>query len=213
MSTQLIPKASQEKEELAARRAELGALRAELAERELALTTLLAELAVFQGGYLREVGALYAELDEWNAKIAEFLAQRDGTQRGRSTAREVRVQAEQTARAVRGETAQLRGFKPSLKLKRLFREVARKVHPDLATDDADRARLERLMMEANAAYQRGDAEALKRILDDYGSSHETTRWTDMGAEPERVVRFNQADSVKVVPNRVAKDGVPIVPLG
>jgi len=188
MGTQLIRRASQVEEELAARRAELSALQAELADRELSLTTLLAELASFQGRYLREVGVLYAELDAWNARIAELLARCEDTEQAHTDAAQARVQAEQTARAVRAETAQQREFKPSLKLKRLYREVARKVHPDLATDNTDRARRERLMAEANAAYQRGDIEALQRVLDEYESGEGYTLLAEASVELERVIR-------------------------
>lgn len=188
MSSQIIRQQLQVEEELAARRAELSALQAELAERELSLTTLLAELAVFQGRYLLEIGALYAELDEWNARIGELLAEHDDTQQAQSEVAQARMQAERTARAVRAEAAQPREFKPSVKLKRLYREVARKVHPDLATDDADRVRRERLMAEANAAYQRGDVEALKRILDEYEHSRKSMLPMDISTELEQVVR-------------------------
>jgi hypothetical protein len=43
------------------------------------LTSLKAELATFEGQYLRAVGVLYAELYEWNARIAELIAAWDGT--------------------------------------------------------------------------------------------------------------------------------------
>jgi sulfur relay (sulfurtransferase) DsrC/TusE family protein len=47
----------------------------------LSLANLRAELAAFEGRYLREVGILYAELDDWNAKIAESVAEAAGTER------------------------------------------------------------------------------------------------------------------------------------
>jgi len=50
----------------------LAAIRATLAERELELVHLRSQLAGFEGRYLRQVGALYAELDERNARIAEL---------------------------------------------------------------------------------------------------------------------------------------------
>ena len=55
-------------------REELAAIRTALGEHELELVELRRQLAVFQGRYLREVGTLYAELDEWKARIAELRA-------------------------------------------------------------------------------------------------------------------------------------------
>jgi hypothetical protein len=189
MNTQLIPRRSEVEHELATLRAELKALEVALAEEELAVTTLLAELAVFQARYFRDVGVLYAELDEWNARIAEFLAQRGGSQEDGSAVCEARVQAEKSARALGTESPMPSKFEPSLSLKRLYREVARKVHPDLATDEEDRSKREQLMVEANMAYQRGDAESLKRILERYESSQEGPHGTDLTAEVERVIRL------------------------
>ena len=45
-------------------------------------------------------------------------------------------------------------------LKRLLRRLARVLHPDLAQDDAERARLHALMSEVNAAYERGEINVL-----------------------------------------------------
>jgi hypothetical protein len=50
-------------------------------------------------------------------------------------------------------------------LKKLFREVARQLHPDIALDAPDRGLRTRLMAEAILAYRRCDAEALRRILE------------------------------------------------
>lgn len=187
MNRQLIPRGYEAEQELVALRVELSVLEVALAEEELALTTLISELSVFQARYLLEVGALYAELDEWNAKIAEVLAERDGTQQARTAAHEAWVQAGKSARACGTARSEPPQFKPSPSLKRLYREVARKVHPDLATDEKDRSKREQLMAEANMAYQRGDAEALKRILDGYESSQEDTHGTDLIAEVEHVI--------------------------
>jgi hypothetical protein len=53
------------------------------------------------------------------------------------------------------------------RLREQYLEVANKIHPDRATNEADLALRERLMKEANAAFERGDAEALRRVLDEY----------------------------------------------
>src|ERR1035441_10616865 len=78
-------------------------LRAELAERELALTNRRAELAAFEGQYLRQVGILYAELDDWNAKIAERLAEAEGTEDAWCVAALARVRAEESSNAAHSE--------------------------------------------------------------------------------------------------------------
>src|ERR1035438_4594398 len=70
----------------------------------------------------------------------------------------------------------------STELKTLYREVAKRVHPDLATDEADRHKREQLMAEANAAYQRGDADALRRILEEYEGSPESVRGAGIAAD-------------------------------
>jgi len=198
MNSEIARRASPEEEELARKREELALLQAELAERELFLTNLRAELAAFEGRYLRQVGTLYAELDEWNAKIAERLAKEESTEESRSAAAQARIQADESDSAVHGEAAKAQEFIPSPELKALYREVAKRVHPDLATDEADRQRRDQFMAEANAAYQRGDAEALRRILEEYESSPESVRGAGIGADLVRVLR-----QLKQVRDRIA----------
>jgi TonB family protein len=53
---------------------------------------------------------------------------------------------------------------PSPELKQLWIRVLKRVHPDLAIDEQDRIRCERLTKLANEAYQAGDAEALRAVL-------------------------------------------------
>ena len=96
MPTDIVQHRSPEEQELARRRQELAILQAELTDRELSLANLRAELAAFEGRYLREVGVLYAELDDWNAKIAEFAADAAGTEQARAAASEARAQAEES---------------------------------------------------------------------------------------------------------------------
>jgi TonB family protein len=53
---------------------------------------------------------------------------------------------------------------PSPELKQLWVRVLKRVHPDLAIDEQDRVRCERLTKLANEAYQAGDEEALRAVL-------------------------------------------------
>lgn len=48
-------------------------------------------------------------------------------------------------------------------LKRLYRELARRYHPDLTTNAAERERRNRLMVDINAAYSDGDLDALRAL--------------------------------------------------
>jgi chromosome segregation ATPase len=137
MNAQIVRRLSPEEEELARKREELAPLQARLAERELFLANLRAELSAFEGQYLRQVGAVYAELDERTAKIAELLAEEEGTEEVRSAAAQARTQAEESGSAIHGDAAKVQAFLPSAELKALYREVAKRVHPDLATDEPD----------------------------------------------------------------------------
>jgi hypothetical protein len=56
---------------------------------------------------------------------------------------------------------------PSPGLRELYLEVVNNIHPDRAANEVDRALRERLMKEANAAFERSDAQTLRRVLEEY----------------------------------------------
>jgi len=188
MNSEIVRHLSPEEKELARKRQELAILQAELTDRELVLANLRAELAAFEGHYLRKIGVLYAELDDWKAKIAELGAEADGSEGAKSAAAEARGQAEESYAAAHGEAAKAADFSPSPELKKLFREAVKEIHPDIATDELDRAVRNHLMAEANLAYGRGDANALRRILEEYKNSPESVKGKDVGADLVRVLR-------------------------
>ena len=73
-------------------------------------------------------------------------------------------------------------------LKSLYREVAKRVHPDLTSDEADRSRRQRLMAEANRAFEQGDAYRLAKILEDSDGRREAIPETDAPPDLARAVR-------------------------
>lgn len=135
-----------EEGELKVKRQELQQLENELVERELQLSSLRGQLSAFERLYLRTVGGLYAQLDEVEAQIAELLAwHQPGNLKAQGAAKEARARAEESrtgAADVAAKEAVV--FSPSSKLKSLYREVARTIHPDLAANDEDRARRQKL---------------------------------------------------------------------
>jgi len=187
MSTGITRNPTPEEQELEKKKAELAALEADLIQRELDLATLRAELAVFEVQYLRTVGVLYAELDEIEAQIAEAQARRRPTdhdaQENAAHARTRATESAQTATPI-AETKS----KPSEELKTLYREAAKRIHPDLASNDGDRARRQQLMTEVNLAYENGDEAKLRSILADWHSSPDTVEGEGVAADLVRVIR-------------------------
>jgi hypothetical protein len=188
MPRPIIRRLKSEEEEVLRKREELATIRAALAERELELVDLRSQLAAFEGRYLRQVGILYAELDEWKARISELEARLHPSAASTAQAEEAREQARQTYQAAHGEASEAKDFIPSPELKRMYRETAKRIHPDFATDSADRERRTRFMAEANRAYQAGDAEALKHILEEYEDGAEAVTGEGIGAELIRIIR-------------------------
>jgi len=176
--------------ELARKLEELAELRGRLADLELQLLTLKLEVEEFEKLYHSNVGPLYAELDEVEALIAERLAElrpldteaAEGATDARKRADESRRVADESARALPSPVER------SQRLKDLYRTAAKQLHPDLAQDERDRIIRERLMTEANLAYEKGDEAKLEAILEEYQSSPDTVVGSDVGAELVRTIR-------------------------
>jgi hypothetical protein len=187
MPTDLILQQTPEEAALVLKREELASTRATLAERELELADLRTHLKTFEGRYLRQVGVLYADLDDWEARIAEREVSLYDSAAARDRAAEARRRAYETHEAAYGEAHDAEEFEPTADLKRLFRDVAKRIHPDFARDAADAEHCTRLMARANKAYSRGDVDTLQRILDDHHEAA-SVEGEDTAAELLRISR-------------------------
>jgi hypothetical protein len=167
MSSEIVLQPRPDAAALAEKRERLAAVRGALAERETDIAQFRAQLKVFEVRYLQRVGALYAELDEIAARITEREVDLYDSDAARRRAQEARQRAQETHEAAFGAEKEPEEFDPSPSLKTLFREVARRVHPDFASDEAEQKHFTLLMTRANQAYSRGDAETLQRMLDDH----------------------------------------------
>jgi ABC-type phosphate transport system auxiliary subunit len=184
--------------ELSKKQSELGELQSRLADLELQLLTLHLELDEFENLYHKKVGPLYAELDEVEAQIAEQQAKREPLNRkAAEAASNARSKAEESRRVVDAVLTQPPPIARSQTLKDLYRTAAKRLHPDLARDETDRAIRERLMTEANLAYERGDEARLREILEEYDSNPDLVVGSDIGAELVRTIRRISLVSSKI----------------
>jgi hypothetical protein len=171
------------------KRLELNDIEDILAQKELELATLEGALHAFELKYLRIVGVYFAELDDIRAKIAEAVAQlyleddrlQEEAARARAQARES-AEASDTARSARDSISA--PFNPSAAIKTLFREIAKRLHPDLGSDDEDRLRRHQFMAEANQAYRSGDEFRLQAIIREWDA-------TLKSVSKDAITRFEQ----------------------
>lgn len=180
-----------EERELAAKNAHLAALTTQLAQRELDLATLRAELRAFERQYLRVVGFAFAEIDDLVAQIAEALNRRTPSNESAQRAVDARTKAAESEGAAAGAIEQRTpagGFTPSDDFKRLYREGTKRIHPDLAATDAERAKRNQVMAEVNRAYAEGDEARLRAILSDWDTSPDGVTGDRIGAELVRTLR-------------------------
>jgi hypothetical protein len=198
-----------EQVELEKKRARLAELEAELADAELELATLQGSLLAFERRYLNVVGRRYAELDELKARLAEREARlRPKDKAAQEAVTTAQQKAAESAEAVVDDLASAppRDFRPTDELKKLYREAAKAMHPDLATNDEERARRTRLMAEAYKAYQEGDGEKLQAILREWEASPEAVKGEGPGAELVRTIRkvAQVEDRLKAIVAEVAR---------
>jgi hypothetical protein len=192
MTNEPVRTVKPEEEELKKKQAELSELESKLADRELFLANLRVELSAFERNYVKLVGQRYAELDDIEAKIAERVARahpqdrpaQDFAAHARSQADTSRANVENSLASSAADSVPPR----SQTLKNLYREVAKRIHPDLATDSEDRLKRQKLMAEANRAFEEGDEAGLRRILDEYESSPEAVKGEGAAADLIRVIR-------------------------
>lgn len=138
-----------------------------------------AGLEAFRLRYRQEVGLLHDQLDAIELSIAEAELGELSKKLGRALETEATPPESMPEAAPRFTSDAVR---------RLFRDVAKTIHPDLAHDDAARSRRHALMIEANRAYALGDEEQLRWILQAWERSPEAVTGTDAEAIRQRLIR-------------------------
>ncbi|GAB7032310.1 hypothetical protein JCM4914_37710 [Streptomyces platensis subsp. malvinus] len=155
-----------------------------LIEFEIAVETFRVEVENFSRLHHQRLGPMYARLDELDAQIAEAVAARTGDPEDIRKAREARASVmpmpeveelfhgwmgadglfpEAQAMLTEQPVQPPQKVRPSEEARKAYRELVRKAHPDLARDDAERARRDAFIARVNAAYGRGDEAALQEL--------------------------------------------------
>jgi len=197
---------SPEEEELQAKHAELDALLNQLAQKELDLETLHAEINTFFLAYNAAVLPKVAESRDLRARIAYavyILDPRDATQNESQEAREAADQSERDRQEHLGASGQKdsdqpESFKPSPELRSIYLDLVKKAHPDLGKDHEDRRRRNDFMVRANQAYQDGDGNALQALADEWALGEDPAERESIGDRLIRLIR-----QISDVRNRVA----------
>ncbi|MEU2389297.1 J domain-containing protein [Streptomyces sp. NPDC007369] len=161
-----------------------------LIEFEIAVETFRVEVENFSRLHHQKLGPMYARLDELDALIAEAKAERSGDAEDLRLAREARslvmpmpgvdelfhdwmgsdgisddAGAMLTDRPVRPPQR----VRPTEEVKRLYRELVRQAHPDLAQDEAERQRRDAFIARVNAAYGRGEEQLLRELAGEWAA--------------------------------------------
>ncbi|WP_406393749.1 hypothetical protein [Streptomyces sp. NBC_00887] len=155
-----------------------------LIEFEIAVETFRVEVENFSRLHHQKLGPMYARLDELDAQIAEARAAKSGDPEDLRKAQEARaivmpmpgvdelfhdwmdsdgLSPEAAAMLTEQPVRPPKRVRPSEEARRLYRELARKAHPDLAPDETERERRDEFIARVNAAYGRGDVDLLKEL--------------------------------------------------
>ncbi|WP_062210171.1 J domain-containing protein [Streptomyces sp. NBRC 109706] len=159
-----------------------------LIEFEIAVETFRIEVENFSRLHEQRLGPLYARIEELDAQLAEAVAARTGDPEDLRRAQEARAAVtpmplvselfhgwldgdgfspEGYAMLTDQSVRQPPRVRPGEEARALYRELARRCHPDLVTDQTERERRDAFLSRVNQAYARGDADALRALAEEW----------------------------------------------
>jgi hypothetical protein len=172
----------------------LRALLKEISTLDLEVETLASELATFSARYERELSVAFVPLERRERLVRRLqalqdeLARLDAELRAPPPKVSRRKSRKKSTRSQQAEREEAEGDRPwtpgatldddvpeplspppdlaseAQTLKRLYRKLARLLHPDLARTEEERERLHQLMIQVNLAFERADRTLLELFL-------------------------------------------------
>ena len=154
------------------------------------METFRVEVENFSRLHHQKLGPMYARLDELDALIAEAVAARSGDPEDLRKADEARARVlpmpaveelfhgwmdgdglfpEAAAMLTEQPVRPPQRVRPSDEVRKLYRDLVRKAHPDLAQDEKERERRDEFITRVNAAYGRGDEALLRELLAEWAA--------------------------------------------
>lgn len=174
-----------------------------LIEFEIAVETFRVEVENFSRLHHQKLGPMYSRLDELDAQIAEARAASTGDPEDVRKAKEARARVmpmpgieelfhdwldsdglspEASAMLTDQPVRPPQRVRPSDEARKLYRELVRKAHPDLAQDDTERARRDEFISRVNAAYGRGDEPLLRELSEEWAAGPVAEEWRPSRSE-------------------------------
>jgi hypothetical protein len=196
-----------------------------LIEFEIAVETFRVEVDNFSRLHHQKLGPMYSRLDELDAQIAEARAALTGDPEDIFKAHEARARVmpmpgveelfhgwmdseglfpEAVAMLTDQPVRPPQRVRPSEEARKLFRELVRKAHPDLAQDDNERKRRDEFIARVNTAYARGDEALLRELAAEWAAGPAPEEWKPSRSE-ELYARLEWLSQRKEMLTLVARD--------
>ncbi|HEY3308501.1 MAG TPA: hypothetical protein VGJ93_08600 [Desulfuromonadaceae bacterium] len=174
--------------ELDRKRLELSRFQEQLAEREDRLKIFKSEIRMFEQVYEEILGARITELEELEWQLDGLLGQQDKNEEKNTYKIKNDFTYSHHRTDLLDDDADQVQEAPQKSLKSLYREVAKTIHPDLASDEGERKRRQELMAEANQAYEHGDRSVLEDLLCEWEPGPDLATEMGVAIELVRVIR-------------------------
>lgn len=174
--------------ELDRKRVVLARAREQLTEQERKFSGLKSEIRMFEQLYEEILGVRIVELEDLEWQLNGLLGVDNVTDETDYCPCDESFARFEHRTDLLDDDAEFVQDSPQKSLKSLYREVAKAIHPDLASDEEERRRRQELMATANQAYEAGERAVLEEILSDREEVLEEVASPDVATELVRIIR-------------------------